>query len=277
MNEKFWTFIKIIAAVTATVLIYNFMNKGMLSEFIEPSLVESSMDKLHEILMSRTQEEGAKEDIDKIFEEFSEKVVEGEISPEEVEDIASSILNLRMIVIPDFDAEIRRIIAEIEKVQQKDHSSVASKEAISLKLDSVANRIKELYSFQEENLSELIGIDRWSQPVIGGGIVEQPVPGDEQVVLEFLHIDPTEIAPLVPIERDKSELTIIGRTPVSLSPIRITDKLHIIIDSSRIMELDSVKLRKLEIGLKKLKLIKTLRWKPKSERSSDSSATAPVK
>ncbi len=276
MNEKFWTFIKIITAVTATVLIYNFMNKGIVSEFIEPSLVESSMDKLHEILMSRTREEGAKEDLDKIFDEFLGKVVEGEIAPEEVENIASSILNLRMIVNPDFDAEIRRIIVEIEKVQEKDHSHVASKEAISLKLDSIAVRIKELSSFQEENLSELIAIDRWSEPVIAGETAVQPLPEDEQVVLEYLPVNPVEVAPLAPIKRGKSELTIIGRLPVHLSPITITDKLHILLDSSRIMKMDSVKLRKLEMSLKKLKLIKTIPLKRKSEKPSDSSKVAPV-
>ena len=258
MNEKFWTFIKIITAVIATVLIYNFMNKGILSEFIEPSLVESSMDKLREILMNRTREADAKEDLDKIFEEFAEKVLEGEISPEEVEDIASSILNLRMTVNPDFDAEIRRIIVEIEKAQEKDHSNGASKEAISMKLDSIAIRIKELSSFQEENLSELIRIDRWSEPLITGGTVVEALPEDEQVVLEYLPVNPVEVAPLAPIEREKSELTIIGRLPVTLSPIKITNRLHIIIDSSRIMKMDSVKLRKLEMSLKKLKLIKTL-------------------
>ena len=269
MNEKFWTFFKIITAVIATVLIYNFMNKGTVSEFIEPSLVESSMDKLHEILMSRTREEGAKEDLDKIFEEFSEKVAGGEIAPEEVEDIASSILNLRMTVNTDFDAEIHRIIVEMKKAQKKVHSNVASKKAISIKLDSIAIRIEELSLFQEENLSELIGIDRWSEPGITGGTAEQPLPEDEQVVLEYLPVNPVEVAPLAPIKREESELTIIGRLPVFLSPITITDKLHIIIDSSRIMKMDSVELRKLEISLKKLKLIKTLRLKPKSEKPSD--------
>ena len=276
MNEKFWTFIKIIAAVIATVLIYNFMNKGILSEFIEPSLVESSMDKLHEILMSRTREADAKENLDKIFEEFSEKVTGGEIAPEEVEDIASSILNLRMVVNPDFDAEIRRIIVEIERAQENVDFSVASKQAISIKLDSIAIRIEELSAFQEENLSELIGIDRWSEPLITGGTVVQLSQEDEQVVLEYLHVNPVEVAPLAPIERKESELTIIGRLPVSLSPITITKKLHIIIDSSRMSKMDSVKLRNLENSLKKLKLIKTIRLKRKSEKPSGSSKVAPV-
>lgn len=276
MNEKFWTFIKIIAAVIATVLIYNFMNKGILSEFIEPSLVESSMDKLHEILMSRTREADAKENLDKIFEEFSEKVVDGEIAPEEVEDIASSILNLRMVVNPDFDAEIRRIIVEIERAQGSVDFPVASKRAISIKLDSIAIRIEELSAFQEENLSELIGIDRWSEPLITGGRVAQLSQEDEQVVLEYLHVNPVEVAPIAPIERKESELTIIGRLPVSLSPITITEKLHIIIDSARMSKMDSVKLRKLEYSLKNLKLIKTIRLKRKSEKPSDSSKVAPV-
>ena len=276
MNEKFWTFIKIIAAVIATVLIYNFMNKGILSEFIEPSLVESSMDKLHEILMSRTREADAKDNLDKIFEEFSEKVVDGEIAPEEVEDIASSILNLRMVVNPDFDAEIRRIIVEIEKAQESVDFPVASKQAISIKLDSIAFRIEELSAFQEENLSELIGIDRWSEPLITGGRVAQQSQEDEQVILEYLHVNPVEVAPLAPIDRKESELTIIGRLPVSLPPITITEKLHIIIDSSRMSKMDSVKLRKLENSLKNLKLIKTIRLKRKSEKPSDSSKVAPV-
>ena len=276
MNEKFWTFIKIIAAVIATVLIYNFMNKGILSEFIEPSIVESSMDKLHEILMSRTREADAKENLDKIFEEFSEKVAGGEIAPEEVEDIASSILNLRMVVNPDFDAEIRRIIVEIEKAQENVDFSAASKQAISIELDSIAIRIEELSAFQEENLSELIGIDRWSEPLITGGRVAQLSQEDEQVVLEYLHVNPVEVAPLAPIERKESELTIIGTLPVSLPPIKITKKLHIIIDSSRMSKMDSVKLRKLEYSLKNLKLIKTIRLKPKSEKPSDSSKVAPV-
>ena len=268
MNERFWTFIKIITAVIATVLIYNFVNYGIPLNFVRPSLVESSMDKLHEILISRTREVGAKEDLDKIFAEFSEKVVEGKIAPEEVEDIASSILNLRMIVNPDFETEIHRIIVEIEKAQERDHSIVTSKEAISIKLDSIAIRIKELSSFQEEVLSELIGIDRWSKPVITGGSIVKPLPDDEQVVLEYLPVNPVEVAPLSPIKREKSELTIIGRVPVPLSPIIITDKLHIIIDSSQTMKMDSLKLRKLENRLKKLKLIKTLRLKPKSENPS---------
>ena len=276
MNEKFWTFIKIIAAVIATVLIYNFMNKGILSEFIEPSIVESSMDKLHEILMSRTREADAKENLDKIFEEFSEKVAGGEIAPEEVEDIASSILNLRMVVNPDFDAEIRRIIVEIEKAQENVDFSAASKQAISIELDSIAIRIEELSAFQEENLSELIGIDRWSEPLITGGRVAQLSQEDEQVVLEYLHVNPVEVAPLAPIERKESELTIIGTLPVSLPPIKITKKLHIIIDSSRMSKMDSVKLRKLEYSLKNLKLIKTIRLKRKSEKPSDSTKTSPV-
>ena len=276
MNERFWTFIKIITAVIATVLIYNFMNQGILSNFIQPSLVESSMDKLHEILLSSTREADAREDLDKIFEEFSEKVVEGEIAPEEVEDIASSILNLRIIVNPDFDAEIRRIIVEIEEAQEKNRFNVLPKEAISIKLDSIAVRIKELSSFQEEHLSELIAIDRWLEPLTAGGKVVEPLQKVEQVELEYLPVSPVETAPLAPIERKESELTIIGRLPVPLSPITITDKLHIFLDSSRIMKMDSVKLQKLEISLKKLKLIKTLRLKPKYEKSSDSSATAPV-
>ncbi|MCH8289091.1 MAG: hypothetical protein IID12_08310 [Candidatus Marinimicrobia bacterium] len=276
MNEKFWTFIKIIAAVIATVLIYNFMNKGILSEFIEPSIVESSMDKLHEILMSRTREADAKENLDKIFEEFSEKVAGGEIAPEEVEDIASSILNLRMVVNPDFDAEIRRIIVGIERAHENVDFSAASKQAISIKLDSIAIRIEELSAFQEENLSELIGIDRWSEPLITGGRVAQLSQEDEQVVLEYLHVNPVEVAPLAPIERKESELTIIGTLPVSLPPIKITKKLHIIIDSSRMSKMDSVKLRKLEYSLKNLKLIKTIRLKRKSEKPSDSSKVAPV-
>ncbi len=276
MNERIWTFIKIIAAVIATVLIYNFMNYGIVSNFIEPSLVESSMHKLHEILMSRTREADAKENLDKIFAEFSEKVVEGEIAPEEVEDIASSILNLRMVVNPDFDAEIRRIIVEIEKAQENVDFSAASKEAISIKIDSIASRIEELFSFQEENLSELIGIDRWSESVIAGGTVVQPSPEDEQVVLEYLPVNPVEVAPLAPIEREESQLTIIGTPPVPRSPITITEKLHIFIDSSRMLKMDSVKLRKLESSLKKLKLIKTIRLKHKSEKPSDSSKVAPV-
>ena len=91
MNEKFWTFIKIIAAVIATVLIYNFMNKGILSEFIEPSIVESSMDKLHEILMSRTREADAKENLDKI--ELCDKFLRG---------IKERALNLKLIPVREW-------------------------------------------------------------------------------------------------------------------------------------------------------------------------------
>jgi len=159
MNDNFWTVIKIVAAIAATILIYNFLDPDSSIEFNSFSNIDTSIEKLGEILSASIEDRDARREAELEFNEFSDMVIEGEIAPEEFEEIASSILNMRMSEISETDERNQAIIRQLRRAQFSSNVIAESQEELDVKLESIALKIKDLTTFQEEYYGHFLHSD----------------------------------------------------------------------------------------------------------------------
>ena len=258
MNDNFWTVLKIVAAVGATFLVYEFLGSGSSIEINNFSLIDSSIEKLGDILSASIEDNDARREARIEFKEFSNLVSEGEIAPDEIEIIASSILNMRMRKDSEIGNSAKEIIKALKRAQATSSFIVESPEVLETKLDSIAIKIDNLTIFQEEyyqrffhseNLSDLNKSTESSDNIRSEEI---------QVVIDF---DPVVAVPKTsPIAnlRKKSKIVIIGGTLENIPLIQITENLNILIDYTHLNMLDSLKVIEFHDKMNALKSIKSI-------------------
>lgn len=258
MNDNFWTLLKIVAAVGATFLVYEILNSGSSVEIDKISLIDSSIEKLGDILSASIEDNDARREARSEFEDFSDLVSEGEISPDKIEEIASSILNLRMRKESEVGRSAKEIIRTIRRARATSSFIVESPEELELKLDSIAIRINNLRAFQEEyyqrflhseDLADLKNFAEQSQ------IKEMD---NIQVVIEFDPVVTIQKTPLTAKLRKKSKIVIIGETFKNVPPLQITENLYIFIDYTKLNMMDSVKVVEFHKKINELKSFKSI-------------------
>jgi len=258
MNDRIWAGLKIVAAVAATLLVYNFLDSGSSIEINKSSLIDSSIEKLGEILSSSIEDFDARKEAELEFKEFSDLVTEGEISPDELEDIASSILNMRMVKSSDVRKSSKEIIRELKRVRATSSFIIESPEELELKLDSIAVKIKDLTTFQEEYYQQFFLSEKLADLKNTGEIPEIAESNEFQILIDF---EPVVVVPKAapPANlRKETEMIIVGKTLVDMLPIRISEKLNLLIDYSKLNKMDSLKIVLFHKKLNELKSIKTI-------------------
>ena len=258
MNNNFWTVLKIIAAVGATILVYEFLDSGSSIEIDKFSLMDSSIEKLGDILSASIEDNDVRREARIEFKEFSDLVSEGEIGPDEIENIASSILNMRMRKDSEIGNSAKEIIKALKRAQATSSFIVESPEALETKLDSIAIKIDNLTIFQEEyyqrffhseNLSDL---NKSTEP-------SESIRSDEiQVVIDFDPVVAVPKTPLIANLRKNSKIVIIGGTFENIPPIQITEHLNILIDYTNLNMLDSLTVIEFHDKMNALKSIKSI-------------------
>lgn len=258
MNDNFWTVLKIVVAVGATILVYKFLDSGSSVEIKNFSLIDTSIEKLGEILSASIEDNDARREAKLEFKEFSDLVMEGEIAPDEIEDIASSILNMRMRKTPDISKSTKEIIRALKRARATSSFIEESPEELAVILDSIAVKINNLTIFQEEYYQRFLHSEYLTDLKVSA---ETPwlIESDKiQVVIDF---DPVVIVSPTPRNanlRKKSEIVIIGETLVDIPPIQITENLNILIDYTKLNLMDSLTVSEFHKKMNELKSIKLI-------------------
>lgn len=257
MNDNFWTLLKIVAAVGATFLVYEFLDSGSQIETGNNSLIISSIEKLGDILSASIEDNEIKREANLEFKEFSELVMEGEIAPDEIEDIASSILNLRMRKEPDIRISAKNIIRSLKRARATSNFMVESTEDLEVKLDSIAIKIDNLSSFQEEYYRRFLHLklaDLKESEELSGNIE----PDNIQVAIKFVPVVTVPKTPLPANLREKSKTVIIGETIKNIPSIRVTDNLNILLDYTKLNTMDSLTVSEFHKKINELNSLKSI-------------------
>ena len=240
MNDNFWTGLKIVAAVAATFLIYDFLDPDYSDKINSLTHIDTSIEKLENILSASIEDRGARKEAEFEFKEFSDMVVEGEISPDKFEDIASSILNMRMNKNSEADERNQAIIRELKRAQVTSSFIIESPEELEGILDSIAIRINNLTTFQEDYYRHFLHSDELADLKISAEGPENVEPNIVEIVIDF---EPVVVVPKMPLPaklRRKTEIMIVGKTFGDAPPIQITEKLNLLIDYSKLNKKDSL-------------------------------------
>lgn len=258
MNDNFWTLLKIVAAVGATFLVYEILNSGSSVEIDKFSLIDSSIEKLGDILSASIEDNDARREARSEFEDFSDLVNEGEISPDKIEEIASSILNLRMRKESEVGRSAKEIIRTIRRARATSSFIVESPEEFELKLDSIAIRINNLRAFQEEYYQRFLHSEDLTDLKNFAERSEIKELDKIQVVIEFDPVVTIQKTPLIANLRKKSKIVIIGETFKNVPPLQITENLYIFIDYTKLNMMDSVKVVEFHKKINELKSFKSI-------------------
>lgn len=258
MNDNFWTVLKIVAAVGATFLVYEILDSGSSVEIDKFSLIDSSIEKLGDILSASIEDNDARREARSEFEDFSDLVNEGEISPDKIEEIASSILNLRMRK----DSEVARSAIEIIRIIRRARATssfiVESPEELEVTLDSIAIRINNLSSFQEEYYQRFLHSEDLTDMKNFAEQSRIKELDNIQVVIEYDPVVTIQKTPLIAKLRKKSKIVIIGETFENVPPLQITENLNILIDYTGLNMMDSVKVVEFHKKINELKSFKSI-------------------
>ena len=258
MNDNFWTLIKIVVAVGATLLVYKFLDSGSSVEIKNFSLIAISIEKLGEILSASIEDNDARREAKLEFKEFSDLVMEGEIAPDEIEDIASSILNMRMRKNPDISKSTKEIIRALKRARATSSFIEESPEELAVILDSIAVKINNLTIFQEEYYQRFLHSEYLTDLKVSAetpGLIESD---KIQVVIDFDPVVIVSPTPQIANLRKKSEIVIIGETLVDIPPIQITENLNILIDYTKLNMMDSLTVSEFHKKMNELKSIKLI-------------------
>lgn len=258
MNDNFWTLLKIVVAVGATLLVYKFLDSGSSVEIKNFSLIDISIEKLGEILSASIEDNDARREAKLEFKEFSDLVMEGEIAPDEIEDIASSILNMRMRKPPDISKSTKEIIRALKRARATSSFIEESPEELAVILDSIAVKINNLTIFQEEYYQRFLHSEYLTDLKVSAetpGLIESD---KIQVVIDFDPVVIVSPTPRIANLRKKSEIVIIGETLVDIPPIQITENLNILIDYTKLNMMDSLTVSEFHKKMNKLKSIKLI-------------------
>ena len=104
---------------------------------------------LNNILSESVPDNKTGENARKSFQVFSEKISKGEITPEEFQDVAAAILNIRMEEGINIDSELKKIILDMEFAQKEAELNRLSGKTLDAKYESIALKIEELPAFQD--------------------------------------------------------------------------------------------------------------------------------
>ena len=258
MNDNFWTLLKIVVAVGATLLVYKFLDSGSSVEIKNFSLIDISIEKLGEILSASIEDNDARREAKLEFKEFSDLVMEGEIAPDEIEDIASSILNMRMRKNPDISKSTKEIIRALKRARATSSFIEESPEELAVILDSIAVKINNLTIFQEEYYQRFLHSEYLTDLKVSAetpGLIESD---KIQVVIDFDPVVIVSPTPRIANLRKKSEIVIIGETLVDIPPIQITENLNILIDYTKLNMMDSLTVSEFHKKMNELKSIKLI-------------------
>ena len=258
MNDNFWTVLKIVAAVGATFLVYDILDSGSSVEIDKFSLIDSSIEKLGDILSASIEDNDARREARSEFEDFSDLVSEGEISPDKIEEIASSILNLRMRKDSEVGRGAKEIIRIIRRARATSSFIVESTEELEVKLDSIAIRINNLRAFQEEYYQRFLHSKDLTDMKNFHEQSEIKELDKIQIVIEFDPVVTIQKTPLTANLRKKSKIVIIGETFENVPPLQITENLNIFIDYTRLNMMDSVKVVEFHKKINELKSFKPI-------------------
>jgi len=219
---------------------------------------------LNDILTESVNKNETGENARKSFEAFSEKVSKGEITPEEFQDVAVAILNIRMEEGINIDRELKKIILDMEFAQKEADLNKLTGKALDPKYESIALKIEELAAFQEENLPNLIINDRWSKITPSSEPPTSKKSHDVEILISYEPVEPIRESP-TSLNRIESNITIIESPPIIVPLIKITDNLDVLVDSMIMMHLDSIKVIHLKQSLERLKHAKTMK-NPKTKK-----------
>lgn len=256
MKENFWTMLKVLFATGLSILIFNYFSGNFSSNIEQSSLIKSSLAMLNDILSESVSNNETGDIARRSFRAFSEKVSKGEISPDEFQDIAAAILNIRMEQGIKLDSELKKIILDMEFAEKEAELNDLSGRTLDAKYEAIALKIEELAAFQDENLPNLTLTDQWSK-------VSQPTKlpnkrGNMEIIVSYDPVEPISESPTSSITRREGNIIII-ETPQIIAPlIRITPNLDVIVDSIIMIHMDSAKVQFLKKSLDRLQHAKTL-------------------
>ena len=259
MKENFWTMLKVLFTIGMSILIYNYFNGEFSPNVAKSSLINSSLEMLNDILAQSVNNNETGENARKSFRSFSEKVSKGEITPEEFKDVAAAILNIRMEEGINIDSELEKIILDMDFAQKEAELNEMSGKALDAQYESIALKIEELASFQEENIPIITLNDQWSKITQPTAPQLSDKSSGVEVIIAYDPVEPMRETPTTSHTRRELSATIIERSPLNVPLIKITDNLDVLVDSTMIIHLDSVKLIHLKKSLERLQHAKTLR------------------
>ena len=240
MNDNFWTAIKIVAAIAVTFLIYDFLDPDSSTKINNFSNIDNSIEKLGYILSASINDRDTRKEAELEFKEFSELVTEGEISPDKFEDIASSILNMRMSEISETVERNQAIIRDLKRARATSFFIDESPEELEIKLETIAIKIKDLTTFQEDYYAHFLYSDMLADLK---NFPEEPEINETIIIEMMIDFEPVVAVPKTPSSaqlRKKSEFIIIGKKLGDVPPIQITEKLNLFIDYSKLNKKDSL-------------------------------------
>lgn len=261
MKDNIWTMLKVLFTIVVSFLIYNYFNGEFSPNIAKSTLIDSSLEMLKDILAESVNDNETGESARKSFQSFSEKVSKGEITPEEFQDVAAAILNIRMEKGVNIDSDLQKIILDMKFAQKEAELNKLSGKVSDAQYESIALKIEELASFQEENIPILTLNDHWSK-ITPAAEPQMPKKSSRvEIIIAYDPVEPVRVSPTSPtsLNRRESSTTIIESSPRVVPLIKITDNLDVLVDSTMIIHLDSVKLILLKKSLERLQHAKTLK------------------
>ena len=264
MKDNFWTFLKVLIALGVSIFIYNFFTGEFSPNVGQSFLIKSSLEMLSDILTESVNDNATGESARKNFKSFSEKVSKGEITPEEFQDVAAAILNIRMEEEINIDSELKKIILNMEFAQKETELIKFSDIALDEKYEAIALKIEELAAFQEENIPNLILKDQWSKITSSLESQTGKKSRNVEIIIAYEPVVPIRESPTSSLNSRESNITIIESPSIIVPLIKITDDLDVLVDSMIMLHWDSTKVQHLHQSLERLKYAKILKnLKPK--------------
>jgi len=251
MKDNIWTMLKVLFTIVVSILIYNYFNGEFSPNIAKSTLIDSSLEMLKDILAESVNDN----------ETGERKVSKGEITPEEFQDVAAAILNIRMEKGVNIDSDLQKIILDMKFAQKEAELNKLSGKVSDAQYESIALKIEELASFQEENIPILTLNDHWSK-ITPAAEPQMPKKSSRvEIIIAYDPVEPVRVSPTSPtsLNRRESSTTIIESSPRVVPLIKITDNLDVLVDSTMIIHLDSVKLILLKKSLERLQHAKTLK------------------
>ena len=256
--------LKVLFAIGVSIVIYNYFSGEFSSNIAQSSLIDSSLEMLNDILAESVTDNETGASARKSFQSFSEKVSKGEITPEEFQDVAAAILNIRMEEGVNIDSELEKIILDMEFAQKVAELNKMSGKALNAKYESIALKIEELAAFQEENIPNLTVSDQRSKITSPAELQTPKKSGKVEIIVLYDPVEPVRETQTSSLNRRELSTIIIESLPRVTPLIKVTENLDVLIDSTMIRDLDSVKVIHLKKSLERLRHVKPLKKiKPK--------------
>ena len=259
MKENFWAMLKVLFAIGFSVLIYNYFSGEFSSKVEQSSLIKSSLAMLNNILSESVPDNKTGENARKSFQVFSEKISKGEITPEEFQDVAAAILNIRMEEGINIDSELKKIILDMEFAQKEAELNRLSGKTLDAKYESIALKIEELAAFQEENLPYLTLREQLSKVTPSAEFQTLKKSSTMEVIVSYEPVEAVMESQTSSFNRRESNITIIESPPIIAPLIKITHNLDVLVDSMIMIHLDSARVLLLKQSLERLQHAKSLK------------------